>query len=126
MFKDTPGLTTLVVHDVEIGEGIPIKQHPYHLSPNRLSLVKQELKYMEESGVIEPGQSEWSSPIVLVPKPDGTLRFCVDYRKVNQVIKTDAFPIPHLEDCIDQTGNAQVVSKLYLLKGYFRCICQSE
>lgn len=75
---------------------------------------------MLEIGAIERGQSEWSSPVLLVPKPDHTLRPCIDYRKVNQVTKADAFPIPRLEDCIDRIGGAEVVSKLDLLKGYWQ------
>ena len=78
------------------------------------------LSYMLEIGATERGQSEWSSPVVLVPKPDQTVRPCIDYRKVNQVTRADAFPIPQLEDCIDRIGRATVVSKLDLLKGYWQ------
>lgn len=120
VFRDHPGLTTLAVHDVEVSEADPIKQHPYRLSPLKLSHVKEELAYMEEIGAVEPGQSDWSSPVVLVPKPDKSWRLCIDYRKVNQVTRTDAFPIPRLEDCIDRIGQAQFVSKLDLLKGYWQ------
>lgn len=57
---------------------------------------------------------------MLIPKPDGSTRFCIDFRKVNAVTKTDVFPIPRLEDCIDRIGKAQFVSKLDLLKGYWQ------
>lgn len=57
---------------------------------------------------------------MLVPKSDCSIRFCIDYRKVNQVTRTDAFPIPRLEDCIDRIGRAKFVSKLDLLKGYWQ------
>uniref|UniRef100_A0A3B1IC10 ribonuclease H n=1 Tax=Astyanax mexicanus TaxID=7994 RepID=A0A3B1IC10_ASTMX len=120
LFKDSPGLTPLAVHDVDTGDATPIKQHPYRLPPCKLKIVREELAYMQEIGVIEPGQSDWSSPVVLVPKPDGTVRFCVDYRKVNLVTKSDTFPIPRLDDCIDRIGKAKCVSKLDLLKGYWQ------
>lgn len=71
---------------------------------------------------IEHGQSEWSSPVVLVLKPHETLRPCIDYRKVNHVTKADAFPIPRLEDCIDRIGRAEVVYKLDLWKGYWQLL----
>lgn len=120
VFRDRPGRTALVEHEVQVGGAVPIKQHPYRLSPYKLSLVKEELTYMQEIGAVEPGQSEWSSPVVLVPKPDQSWRLCIDYRKVNQVTQTDAFPIPRLEDCIDRIGQARYVSKIDLLKGYWQ------
>ncbi len=120
LFKDTPGLTHLITHDVDVGETTPIKQHPYRINPQKWAQVKPELCYMEEIGVIEQGSSEWSSPLVPVPKPDFTVRPCIDYRKVNNVTKTDAYPIPRLEDCIDKIGSAQFVSKFDLLKGYWQ------
>ncbi|KAL2089275.1 hypothetical protein ACEWY4_013963 [Coilia grayii] len=120
LFGDRPGRTSLAVHDVETGNAPPIKQHPYRLHPSKLACVREELQYMMDIGAVEPAQSEWSSPIVLIPKPDGSARFCIDYRKVNAVTKTDAFPIPRLEDCIDQIGRAKFVSKFDLLKGYWQ------
>ncbi|KAL2082452.1 hypothetical protein ACEWY4_022270 [Coilia grayii] len=120
LFRDIPGLTSLVVHDVVTGDAPAIKQHPYRMHPAKLALVREEISYMLEIGVVEPSHSEWSSPIVLIPKPDGAARFCIDYRKINAVTKTDAFPIPRLEDCIDQIGKAKFVSKFDLLKGYWQ------
>ena len=77
-------------------------------------------RYILEIGAIEPGSGEWSSPVVLIPKSDGTSRLCVDYRKVNAVTKTDAYPIHRIEDCIDRIGQAKFVTKLDLLKGYWQ------
>ena len=77
---------------------------------------------MLTNGIIEPSSSEWSSPCVLVPKKDGSgaYRFCTDFCKVNAVIKSDSYPIPRIEDCIDRIGVARFVSKLDLLKGYWQ------
>ena len=61
---------------------------------------------MLDKDIIEPGQTSWASPCVLVPKPDGSIRYCPDYRKVNVLSKMDSFPIPRIEDGIDQIGNA--------------------
>lgn len=120
LFQDKPGRTSVIVHDVDTGTVPPIKQHPYRVHPHKSFLMKKELSYMIDIGAIEPAQSEWSSPVVLIPKPDGSVRFCIDFRKVNSVTRTDAFPIPRLEDCIDQIGKAQFVTKLDLLKGYWQ------
>ena len=69
---------------------------------------------------IEPSRSNWSSPCVLVPKPDGSYRLCTDYRVVNHVTKTDTFPIPRIDDCIDNVGKSRFVTKFDLLKGFWQ------
>ena len=75
---------------------------------------------MLDKDIIEPSQSSWASPCVLVPKPDGSIRYCTDYRKVNVLSKTNSFSIPRMEDCIDQIGNAKYITKCDSLKG---CWC---
>ena len=74
---------------------------------------------MLEYGIIKPSQNEWASPCVLVDKPDGTTRFCTDYRWVNAITKVDYHPIPRMEDCIERIGKAQYIIKCDLLKGYW-------
>ena len=69
--KDKPGCTPLAVHDVDVEGKNPIKQHPYRLNPSKLAKVREEVQFMLENDIIEPSQSSWSSPIVMVPKPDG-------------------------------------------------------
>ena len=64
--------------------------------------------------------SPWASPVVIVPKPDRTIRFCVDYRKVNKVTKMDAYPIPSMERMIDKVASAKYISTLDLTKGYWQ------
>ena len=73
---------------------------------------------MLENNIVERSKSEWSSPWFLVPKPDGSFRFVTDFRKVSQCTKTDSYPIPRIDNCIDKIGNAKFVSKFDLLKGY--------
>ncbi len=73
-----------------------------------------------ENGLAVPSSSAWSSPCLLVPKPDGSHRFCTDYRKVNAITKPDSFPLPLMEDCVDNVGLARFVTKLDLLKGYWQ------
>lgn len=75
---------------------------------------------MLDHGLAEPSHSSWASPCLLVGKPDNTFRFCTDYRKVNRVTKADSFPLPRVDDCIDQVGAARYVSKFDLLKGYYQ------
>ena len=84
----------------------------------KAKLVEREIEYMLENEIIQPSSLNWSSPCVMVPKPDGSIRFCTDYRKVNKVTKTDAYPIPRVDDCIDKVGKARYLTKIDLLKGY--------
>ena len=120
LFPDTPSRIDQVVHDVDVGEATPIKQHPYRVNPLKLKIIREEVAYMLDNDLIEISNSEWSSPCVLVPKPDGTYRFCTDFRRVNKVTKSDSYPIPRVDDCIDRIGNARYVTKFDLLKGYWQ------
>ena len=121
LFNDIPRKTHLIRHDVIIDENVtPIKQHPYRVNPIQLEHIRKEVDYMLENDIITPSNSDWSSPCVLVPKPDGSLRFCVDYRRVNAVTKTDSYPIPRIDDLIDQVSDASFVTKIDLLTAYFQ------
>ena len=117
----TPGRTHLVEHSVCVGNDVaPIQQKPYRVPYSQRDLIKQELDHMMQAGVIRPSTSPWASPIVLITKKDGSVRFCVDYRKLNQVAKFDAYPMPRIEELIDTVGPATVISTLDLAKGYWQ------
>lgn len=120
LFSDVPTCSNVLFHDIDVGEHAPIKQHAYRLNPVKRSAMKAEVAYLAQHGLAVPSRSAWSSPCILVPKPDGTYRFCTDYRKVNAVTKPDSFPLPRMEDCVDRVGSASFVSKLDLLKGYWQ------
>jgi hypothetical protein len=121
LFSDVPGRTTRLEHDIVLLEGTtPIKQHPYRLNPIKLAALQKEIDYMLKNDIIEPSESPWCNPVIMVPKSDQTYRMCVDLRKVNCVTKTDSHPIPRIEDCIDRLGKAKYISKFDLLKGYWQ------
>ena len=83
LFPDVPNKTSVAFHDVDVGECTPIKQHSYRVNPVKLEHMRNEVDYMLQNGIIEKSSSAWSSPCILVPKPDGSYRFCTDFRKVN-------------------------------------------
>ncbi len=100
--------------------GVIIRQRPYRVPEARRRAIEEEVQQMLKLGVIEPSRSPWSSPIVLVPKPDGTLRFCNDYRRLNEVSQFDGYPIPRVDELLDCLGRARYISTLDLTKGYWQ------
>ena len=119
LFPDIPTRTDKIYHDVIVEDSKPIKQHPYRMNPLKQKHLQEEVKYLLENDFIEPSQSNYRSPCILVPKSHGTYRMCTDYRKVNSVTKTDSFPIPRIYDCIDKVGNSKYVTKFDLSKGFW-------
>ena len=121
LFSDNPTRTTAFSHDVVVKDDHPpIKQHAYRVNPTKRALLKKEVDYLLENGLAIPSNSAWSSPCILVPKKDGSQRFCTDFRKVNNITQPDSFPLPRMEDCVDRVGAAKFVTKLDLLKGYWQ------
>ena len=116
LFPDIPTRTDKIYHDVIVEDSKPITQHPYRMNPLKQKYRQDEVKYLLENDFIEPSQSNYSSPCILVPKSNGTYRMCTDYRKMNSVTKTDSFPVPRIDDCIDKVGNSKYVTKFDLLK----------
>ena len=126
VLANTPGRTNLVWHHISVEDVLPIPQKPYWVLYAQRDLVKQELDRMLQADVIRPSESAWASPIVLVTKKDGSIRFCVDYRKLNQVAKFDAYPMPRIEELIDTIGPAEVITTLDLAKGYWQIPMDEE
>ncbi len=94
-------------HDIEVADAKPIKQRFYRVSPEKRKLMNTEIQYMLKHGIAEPSSSAWESLCVLVPKSDNTPWFCTDLRKVNSVNKPDSYPLPRMDDCVDQVGAAK-------------------
>ena len=80
----------------------------------------QKEERMKKLGVIEPSESPWAAPVVLVRNPDGTLRYCIDYRHLNQVTKKDSYPLPNIQDCLDSLDGAKYFSSIDLSSGYWQ------
>jgi hypothetical protein len=122
-----PGKTSLCTHKIEIKPGTrPIRMSPYRANPEKAELIRKELDLMTKMGVIEDSNSPWASPVVLIPKPDGSIRFCIDYRRVNDVTEPDAFPLPRIEDLIDKIGKAKYLTKIDLSRGYWQVPMDEE
>jgi len=110
-----------VEHRIRLKPGaVPVRQHPYKAGPLAQEREKAEVERMRAMGVIEPSTGEWASPVVLVPKPDGSVRFCNYYRKLNLKTVKDAYPIPRMDECIHSLGDARVFSTLNCNAGYWQ------
>jgi hypothetical protein len=120
LFGDVPSLTNVLKHEIDVGGAAPIRQHPYRVNATKRLIMSQEVSYLVENSLASSSSSPWSSPCLLVPKPDGTFRFCTDYRKVNAVTVPDSYPLPRIDDCVDTIGSARYMTKLDLLKGYWQ------
>ncbi|CAM4550434.1 unnamed protein product [Lepidochelys kempii] len=119
-FSTTPGLTEWAYHSIDTGNAHPIKVQPYRVSPQGKTAIEQEIQDMLQMGVICPSGSAWASPVVLVPKPDGEICFCVDYCKLNAVTRPDNYSMPHTDELLKKLGWAQFISTLDLTKGYWQ------
>ncbi|CAM4553825.1 unnamed protein product [Caretta caretta] len=119
-FSVTRGLTEWAYHSTDTGKAHPIKAQPYWVSPQAKTATEQEIQDMLQIGVIHPSGSAWASPVVLVPKPDGEIRFCVDYHKLNAVTRPDNYPMPRTDELLEKLGRAQFISTLDLTKGYWQ------
>ena len=105
---DDLGRTTLVYHSIDTGDAVPIKQRPRRppkaFEGEEEKLIQSQLK----AGIIRESTSPWASPLVFVRKKDQvSVRACIDYRKINEVTKKDAYPLPRIQDCLDSlSGNS--------------------
>jgi hypothetical protein len=88
------------------------------MNPQELIELKKQLDDMLRKGLIRPSASPWGSPVIFVDKWDGTIRLCVDYRKLNDVTIKNKYPLPKIEDLFDQMNGARVFSKIDLRTGY--------
>jgi transposase InsO family protein len=101
-----------------VGEPIALPAYRTPLAKRRL--VDEAIEEMLKAGVIRPSSSPWAAPVTLVPKKDGTTRFCVDYRRLNEVTIKDQFPIPNIQEIFDMVGGSKIFSSLDLKAGYWQ------
>ena len=115
-----PGKTDLIEHHIVTSTTKPIKLPPYRVPQAYQVMVRQEIKEILNQGIIEPSVSEWASPYCAHSQKDGFLRLRVDYRHLNAISQTNAYPMPRIEDLLDQLGQAQFLSTLDLTRGYWQ------
>ncbi|GFX86807.1 retrovirus-related Pol polyprotein from transposon 297 [Trichonephila clavipes] len=120
VFSPDPGTTHLMRMDIELISDKPIKTKPYRMSPRQINILREEIKRLLELGVIEIGQSDYTSPLILVESPNKDPRPCVDYRRLNEITRAEFFPLPNMEEIVEKVSAAPYVTVMDLSKGYFQ------
>lgn len=118
--KNGLGRTDLVTHHIYTEDVPPIHSRPYSVPTNEQDFIKQEIQRMLVNKLIQTSESPWTSPVVLVKKKNGKLRFCVDYRKLNNITKKDAYPLPRIDEMLDTLSGSKWFSTLDLASGYWQ------
>ncbi|KAK8769473.1 hypothetical protein V5799_014060 [Amblyomma americanum] len=119
-FSERPGRTSVLTHDIELTSPEPVRSKAYRVSPRQRDIMEAEVKKMLQLGVIEAGESDYTSPLILVEVPGKEPRPCVDYRRLNSITKDQIYPIPNIEERLEKVSSAQFISTLDLVRGYWQ------
>lgn len=119
------GKTHLVRHKINT-TGDPIKQRYYPLSQTRQKQLEEQLKEMLDLGVVRRSRSAWSNPVLIVPKKDGSVRFCLDSRRLNSVTLADSYPLPYISRILDKLRGARFISSIDLSKSFWQIPLDKE
>ena len=120
------GHADTVEHTIDTDDTPPIRCAPRRMSPQKIKQEESCVKEMLSGGQIEPSDSPWSAPVVLVTKKDGGTRFCVDYRRLNLATVKDAYPLPHIDDTLDILAGKRWFSTMDLASGYWQVSLSPE
>ena len=120
VFSGKPNVRNAAIHQIDTDDSPPIRCSQYKVLQRLASEVNKEIDKMLELGIIRPSNSPWASPVVVIPNPDRTMRFCVDYRKLNSVTKMDAYPIPSKERMIEKVASVKFITMLDMTNGYWQ------
>ena len=107
-------------HSILLLDPSPIRERPCRQTQRDQEVTSKEINKMLEQHVIQFSTSPWAAPVHLIPKKDGSIRFCIDYRKLNLQTKKDVYPLPRIDDILDSLGKAKIRSKLDLTSGYWQ------
>jgi transposase InsO family protein len=127
LFDPTPSIINIPPQSaIRTGDYPPIHSKQYSASHKDQQVKSQETQKLLDRGQIEESTSPWSSPVVLVKKKDKTMRFCIDYRRLNSVTIKDAFPLPRIDEIFDQLNDAKYYTKFDFKSGYFQVPLSKE
>ena len=114
------GLTGAVEFGIDTGDSPPIAQRPYNSPVMLREGMEEEIQWLLDKGYIRRSSSEWASQILTVRKPNGKVRLCIDFKRINAITRPLPFYMPRIEEVLEAVGKAKVISKLDLSKGYYQ------
>ena len=114
------GCAGVTQHRIELHDTTPIRQKPRRFPEPVVNEIEKQCDQLREHGIIEYSKSPWSSSIVPVVKPNGTIRLCIDYRKLNRVTKSDRFPMPNISDLVYNLQGTKYFSSIDLTQGFYQ------
>ena len=118
--KNEIGFTDTAEHIIELMDDKPFKERFQWIAPPLLEEVRENLQDMLDGGAIQLSKSSWCNAIVLVRKKDGTLQFCIDFRRLNSKTKKDSFPLPRMQETMESMVGAQFFSSMDLKSGFWQ------
>ncbi|GJX33220.1 putative reverse transcriptase domain-containing protein [Tanacetum coccineum] len=127
--EDLPGLplTRQVEFQIDLVPGAaPVARAPYRLAPSEMKELSEQLKELSYKGFIRPSSSPWGAPVLFVKKKDGSFRMCIDYRELNRLTVKNRYPLPRIDDLLDQLQGSSVYSKIDLRSGYHQLRVREE
>jgi hypothetical protein len=104
----------------------PISRRPYKMTPKELAELKVQLNKLLDKGYIHPSSSPWGCPTLFVKKKDQSLRLCVDYRPLNDVMVKNKYALPRIDILFDQLASAKIFSKIDIRSGYHQIKIRPE
>ena len=126
VLTDLPGKTIVCKLSICTGDAHPVASPPYRI-PDRLKEgVREEVLKLVEQGIAVPSHSPWASPVMPVPKPDGSVRVCIDFRRLNELTEGDPYYMVTLDEILERVGTSMVISKLDLAKGFYQIEVEPE
>ncbi|KAE9030741.1 hypothetical protein PR002_g9816 [Phytophthora rubi] len=114
-----PGRTDLLEFSIDAGDSAPIKQRPYRVSKAEGDVMESEILQYLDLNLIRASSSPWASPVLMMRKPGGGIRFCIDYKRLNAVTIKNCYPMPLIDDILDVLGNAKLFSTMDIASGYW-------
>nr|GEV64592.1 putative reverse transcriptase domain-containing protein [Tanacetum cinerariifolium] len=128
--EDLPGIppTRQVEFQIDLVPGAaPVARAPYRLTPLKMKELAKQLQELSDKGFIRPSSSPWGAPVLFVKKKDGSFRMCIDYRELNKLTVKNRYPLPRIDDLLDQLQGLSVYSKIDLRSGYHQLrVCKED
>lgn len=125
-YKGDLGFTTLIEHEIDLVNQTSVKLRPYKLSFEKQKAAAEYVAQLMREGQVVPSKLPWSSPDFLVPKPDGSYRFVVDYRKLNEATRSWSMPLPYMSDLQQQLDRARYFATMDIASGFYNVPMKAE